>query len=449
MDNTITKIEFDLIKNMYHNQQIIPEVTERINYKAISQENKALRAIFWSIIHLWYEEKSINLLSIENKATIHYSGKDLFEYLDWLTDNEPENDWEADLEFIVDRVVRSRVKTGCENIVRMVDNKAVTLDVVSDRLHELSELTLQYAKQEEDVNTILENDSIIPVYHPVLGTMLSGISRGDIFTIGAEAAHGKTTLALELTNSWIDNGFKVLFESIEMTFDQVWKKIASRRAKIDSNWTTKRWSEFKTGRIKVNGEYINCEEDHKRFVSEIEYLKENMHNKTLKVRQYSNSVSEIKLDARKFKPDILVIDWVQMMEMPRLSDSSSFTNMAQGIPEILKTIKALGKRLNFATVLVSQIECGGKRPTINDFTDSKSFKKYSADIVALFYAYQAVPLTSTKHIIEIRQLKDRFGASGSIAVCEFKREWGEIGNLIKPEERQKYLSETKGSRRWQ
>jgi hypothetical protein len=175
------------------------------------------------------------------------------------------------------------------------------------------------------------------------------------------------------------------------------------------------------------------QEEYERVKKEVELIKEEyIKPGKLTIKEKANSLPEMRLWIRKMKPDIVVIDTIQGIEMP---EGEVNINPAFGIPVILKGLKTIAKQTNCAVILVAWMSTEGKRPKTWMMYASKAMDRWSSKIWMLYYYYKVDQIKAFKNIVEVINGKERFN-EGKINILSVKPEYGifdkaEIDELIK------------------
>lgn len=242
----------------------------------------------------------------------------------------------------------------------------------------------------------------IPTGFDDLDALLSGgIRRGEVVVVAARPKIGKTALALAIArNVAHDHGVLVL--EMEMPKTQI----------HDRNMAA-------TGRIALD-RLLNPskldKQDWDRVTAAMGRMTEwNLHIddqgglRLLDVRTKARSVK------RRYGLDLLVIDYLQLME-------ADGDNRNAQIESITRGIKALAKELNIGIVLLSQLNRQlesrpNKRPMPSDLRDSGGIEQ-DCD-VAIFLYSDAVynPDSPDKGIVEAHVALNRQGANGTVGLA--------------------------------
>lgn len=226
--------------------------------------------------------------------------------------------------------------------------------------------------------------------------LVNGIYPGELAILGGRTGQGKTTLGMQIAVANAARGINVQVFSLEMPLLQLYLRLCSTDARIDSvDFTT-------PGRLTADS---------------IDKLVQS----TLKIRKlplyfaegFDWSVASIRSEARALQKaneiGLVVIDYLQLIRPnPRLE------NRTQQVTEISRDLKRMALELNVPVLCLSQLsrERPGERdaPKLSDLRDSGSIEQ-DADIVMLIgpAKNQFVGL-STLHVAKRRS----FGKQGEV-----------------------------------
>lgn len=248
--------------------------------------------------------------------------------------------------------------------------------------------------------------------------LAGGLHRSNLILIGARPAMGKTSFALNIARNMAVKGRKVLFFSLEMSKEELAKRIISTEACVVSE-------KLRTGDL--------SDKDWMDLGTALE----NLLNAELYFDDTATiTVPEMKARVRRMKDvDCVIIDYLQLM-----SGSKKTDNRVQEVTEITRSLKLMAKDLNIPVVTCSQLSRGvakdGKkdhRPQLTDLRESGSIEQ-DADIVLMLHReayYQngdKEELTEEEkalaNIAEVIVAKNRHGSTENVKLAwnpEFTR----------------------------
>ena len=208
-----------------------------------------------------------------------------------------------------------------------------------------------------------------------LDELLGGIQRSDMVILGARPAIGKSTLALNICLNAAKNGSTVGVFSLEMSRDQLGMRILSSEAEVDSH------------RLR-RGLYTMAEEQ--RIIDAVGqlsdlpvYIDDTPYQSMVEMRSKSRRL------ALEHGLDLLVVDYLQLVQGQAQGRGGFSANRVQEISEISRSLKALARDLNIALIACSQLSRvvenrPGHRPQLSDLRDSGSIEQ-DADVVMFIH----------------------------------------------------------------
>lgn len=176
---------------------------------------------------------------------------------------------------------------------------------------------------------------------PELDHMTWGLHKEELTTIAAKSGVGKTALVLQIAKNLINNGLKVLIISREMSDIQVLKRILTTDTGIEGNkFRSRSFTQAEWDKI-------------------TKYLEEMKRNGNLYVNTRVTTVTGIKKRIRQIKPDVVIIDYLQL-----LSPEKSETSREREVATISREIKGMTSDFKIPIIQLSQLndEFGDNRP---------------------------------------------------------------------------------------
>jgi replicative DNA helicase len=234
-----------------------------------------------------------------------------------------------------------------------------------------------------------------------LDRVISGLCPSDLIVVAARPGMGKTALATGMASNAAMAGHTTLFFSLEMSAKQLHYRMLSMMARVDL-------LRLRTGQIN----------DHEHITT----LRAGERLATLPLLINDTggiSDAEIRAEAKKIRPSLIVVDYLQLITPSKTTDRRDLD-----IAGITRNLKAMAKELNVPTVLLSQLnrkveERTGKasrRPFLSDLRDSGAIEQ-DADVVMFIYRDEAYnPNSADAGIAEINIAKQRNGPTSLIPV---------------------------------
>ena len=210
----------------------------------------------------------------------------------------------------------------------------------------------------------------IPTGFTDLDKMIVGLNKSDLVLVGARPAMGKTSFILNVArNVAVNSGKKVLFFSLEMSNEQIAKRVFATEARVNSKKmrngeiTSNEWERLAQAAVSLNDCQLYFDDS------------------------AVTSVSEMKAKVRRLKNvDCVFIDYLQLMR-DKNGRRDSRTNE---VSDITRDLKLMAKELDVPVVVCSQLsratEVRGQKhkPQLADLRESGSIEQ-DADIVIMLY----------------------------------------------------------------
>lgn len=189
------------------------------------------------------------------------------------------------------------------------------------------------------------------------------LERGNVMVIGAESSFGKSSLALNIA---LNQNKKVLICSLEMTKEELIKRMISMLGKINSN--------------RIN---FNCmdSEDWHSATSAIKILQ----NKDIILTDVSN-LRQVRESIIKHSPDMVIIDYLQQIQ-----SLNPVGSRAAIIGELSRQVKQITMENNIVTLLLSQLSrtLEPKEPVLARLKESGDIENHCDKAVLLWWAWKA------------------------------------------------------------
>lgn len=282
-------------------------------------------------------------------------------------------------------LVRSLIKVGREIVTSATegtDSAELQLDAAEQRLYDIrkgqenSDLVVIkdiLATETLDHLTALDDPEQrkklagIPTGFSDVDAMIGGLNKSDLIIVGARPGMGKTSFILNLARNAAKTGKRIAFFSLEMSRDQLAQRLLSLDSSVGisrlrkGGLTPDEWDRIAT----ATGELYNA----KIFVDESSAI----------------TVQQIKAKVRRNKPDVVFIDYLQLLTPVTKSD-----NRAVQVQEMTRDLKIMAKELAIPVVVCSQLSRAGTGrgvshvPQLSDLRESGAIEQ-DADIVIMLH----------------------------------------------------------------
>lgn len=232
----------------------------------------------------------------------------------------------------------------------------------------------------------------------------NGLQKQDLIIVGGRPSMGKTTLVLNWAEHAAATGKSVIFFSMEMSASQLGKRSISSLGKVELE--------------KLNSGKNIHDEDWRSMTSALSVLNA---SKLYIDETPALKLAQIRARCRKQKRqhglDLVVIDYMQLMEFPKGND-----NLSARVGEISKGLKQLAKEMDCPVVCLSQLNRGvesrgvnDRRPRMSDLRESGSIEQ-DADMIFFVYRDEVYNKDQpfNKNIAELGLEKNRQGKTGTL-----------------------------------
>lgn len=224
--------------------------------------------------------------------------------------------------------------------------------------------------------------------------------KGAVITIGARPAMGKTTFMLSILENLLLKNKKCLYFSLEMSKEQLVKRILFQRAEVSfiksklNNYVAKDWEKLANA--------MNNLSKWDLFVDD----------------SSAANTKEIEAAIKEQKPDVVFIDYFQLL------GAKPKQNRLIQIVENMKALKRIAKEYGVVIFIASQLSRApesrcDKRPLLSDLRESGAIENIS-DVVIFLYrdeyynSREEYDEFRPKGETEVIVAKNKFGACGSI-----------------------------------
>ncbi len=241
----------------------------------------------------------------------------------------------------------------------------------------------------------------VPTGYHDLDEMTSGLQASDLIIIAGRPSMGKTAFSMNIVEHVaVHEKRAVLVFSMEMSGASLALRLMSSLGKIDQH-------KVRTGKLEDH-DWENLTEALGKLSEAPIFIDDTPALSPAEVRSRARRV------AREHNLGLIVIDYLQLMQMPGYAD-----NRTLEISSISRALKALAKELNVPVIALSQLNRGleqraDKRPIMSDLRESGAIEQ-DADLIAFIYRDEVYHEdTRDKGIAEIIIAKQRNGPIGKV-----------------------------------
>jgi replicative DNA helicase len=251
-----------------------------------------------------------------------------------------------------------------------------------------------------------------------LDNITAGLQDSDLILVAARPSMGKTAFTLNIATYAALTGHTVAFFSLEMSKEQLVNRMLCAEGGIDSQ-------RLRTGQLEKD-EWDKLIQTANKLSHTNLYIDDTAGIDVMSLRSKAR-----RLQAEKQGLDLIVIDYLQLMQGRTRSNSD---NRQQEISEISRSLKALARELHVPVIALSQLSRSVesrtvKRPMLSDLRESGSLEQ-DADIVMFLYREDYYDQdTENKNITELIIAKHRNGPIGTVKLF-FQKEFTRFRNLV-------------------
>ena len=258
---------------------------------------------------------------------------------------------------------------------------------------------------EDTVENIQNSDvNIIKTGFDGIDSLAGGLTRGEISILGGRPGHGKTTAMINIVKGCIEQGLKVLVVNREMTNVEMLKKILV----LESG---------ELSYLSIRKGILNDLETIAKLNSAKKKVAEKYSEDRFCMFDNLNTFSQSAAEIKKFKPDIVFDDYIQL-----ISPEQKFDHRRFQLEKLVNDYKWLAKSQNCSIFLLSQLNRalevrGDGRPKLSDIAESGAIEQVAENVLFVYYDFK------------INGNASRFGAN-QLEIIGSKVRYGNSGNAV-------------------
>lgn len=329
------------------------------------------RLIAKAILSLYKQEKSTDLLSVESElerdGMLDFIGGD--DYLIRVSRGYQSREYFGQyLEELKDLAYKRIVVEGAESLIEAIEN-GENINTSLDKFERATESqeapqgdnTLRAIMAEifEELDSGKKIDKV-KTGIPIIDRCTNGIAPSELVTIGAKSGVGKSALSLRIAINMFNEGKKVLVASREMSRKQVAERILLSHSGVSKET------------------YENRQFNDRDWVRMIETL-EGFSTDNIIIDTKISTIQEIKQAVRKHKPDVLIVDYVQL-----LTPSNSKDSRERQVAEISRELKKMTSDFDMIVIQLTQLAekgIGNYKPSGESYTRESRAIYHDSNIV--------------------------------------------------------------------
>ena len=257
---------------------------------------------------------------------------------------------------------------------------------------------------------------------PDLDRTILGLNKSELILIAARPGMGKTSIALNIAlNAAMTLHKTVAMFSLEMSREQLVSRLLSRAALVPGQnlltgqLTEQQWRAIADAAQTLSATDIRIDD-----------------NPTL-------TVSDINAQCRRVPNlDLVVIDYLQLMQSAGSGHSWSNESRTQAVSDISRMMKIMAKELNVPVVCLSQLSRANesrtdKRPMLSDLRESGAIEQDADVVIGLYRDGYYNKECENPNLAEAIVLKNRKGETGTVQLA-WLPEYTSFGSVSKRDE---------------
>lgn len=305
-----------------------------------------------------------------------------------------------------------------EGLIKSADGSIDVVDLVDEHIYSVENLTnvedsrgtthvsdvVKNALKEYEQRAIRSDKGEAPGLHTglkKLDTAIHGFQKGSVYILAARPGMGKTAFALHIARKTALQGNSVVIFSLEMTKSALINRMIIAQSGINGD-------SFKQG--KLNGEELNS----------LSAGADNLYHLPIHINDNAGTTiqnirAECKKLARKGELDLVVIDYLQLVNVPYVKGRTKNDEVSV----ISRDVKLMAKDLDVPVILLSQLnreveKRSDKIPMLSDLRDSGSIEQ-DADVVMFLYRPIVYSENANRNEGLIRIAKNRENQQGDVS----------------------------------
>ena len=298
-------------------------------------------------------------------------------------------------EIVRDVALLRRIKTAGEAIAEMAQSNGHAPMEIAERATQtlsdaasgtsrgdVGDMEWVQAEAASDLEMSAQSPSIVPTRIPRLDRMLDGgLHGGRFYVLGSRPSVGKSAFATNVVRHALDEAREVLFCSLEMTGSEVLGRLLSDKFRFDSR-----------DKAELARRMFEVSDWPLKFMSQA-------------------TVTTLSARAREIRPDLIVIDYVQL-----LPSVGRYERRDLEVAAYTRTLKMLAVELRTPILALSQVNRAptgrsDSRPRMSDLRESGALE---ADPDGVFLLDRDTDKESREALLSVQ--KNRHGPTGVISL---------------------------------
>jgi replicative DNA helicase len=190
-----------------------------------------------------------------------------------------------------------------------------------------------------------------------------GLKKGELTTIAARPANGKSALTLQIATHIARQKKRVLYLPLEMSIEQVTERMFCRFTNTDhSHFKSGLLTQQEWGEVSTFGDKLS-----------------NLIKGYLKFSAKENTLQRIEAAIDSAEPQVVVVDQLSLIR------GAKANSIRESYSQYTKALKAMAMNKNISIILVAQLRRNDESsvPTLNDLKESGSIEEDSDNVILL------------------------------------------------------------------
>ena len=243
----------------------------------------------------------------------------------------------------------------------------------------------------------------IPTGLADLDRTILGLNKSELILIAARPGMGKTSIALNIAlHAAVNERKTIAIFSLEMSREQLVMRLLSKAALVPAQnlqtgqLTPQQWRDITDAAQTLSATDIRIDD-----------------NPTL-------TVSDMNAQCRRIpKLDLVIIDYMQLMQSAGSGHSWSNESRTQAVSDISRMMKIMAKELGVPVMCLSQLSRANesrqdKRPMLSDLRESGAIEQDADVVIGLYREGYYNRESENPNLAEAIVLKNRKGATGTV-----------------------------------
>ena len=261
----------------------------------------------------------------------------------------------------------SHTRVSSQNIDKTLEEYQELIDGLQRNDSENEPKSLSQLTELQSEYFVEKNENGFTFGFTKIDKAIGGLDEGDLIIIAARPAVGKSAYTLQAIRKFGREGKRVGYFNLEMAEKQIYERAVASASGIDMT------------RIRLATNFLNDEKE--KFIYGNELLRA---EKNVFIISDKHTINEIRNVQKKAKYDIIVIDYLQLIQ----SNSKRNSRVAE-VGDISRGLKAIAKDFHIPVIALSQLNRVSemnkdKEPSMSELRESGDIEQDASVIIMLW-----------------------------------------------------------------